>query len=45
MPSPGQGIFVLPRIASEFSEKVDLNLLSQLLGGSFGDDKEPFRDR
>ena len=35
-PSPGQEKFVFPRIAPEFSEKVDLNLLSQLLGALLG---------
>ena len=44
-PSPGQEKFVFPRIAPEFSEKVDLNLLSQLLGGTFGENKEAFRDK
>ena len=45
IPSPGQEKFVFPRIAPEFSEKVDLNLLSQLLGGNFGENKEEFRDK
>ena len=45
MPSPGQEKFVLPRSVSEFSGKVDINLSSQLLGSSFGEDKETFRDR